>query len=517
MNRIKKFIVDNFDNIGYLIAIAIFIAIHINLYINIEYMLDSDMSSEMILAELLAKENKLIISSWYYSTEIRILYMQLILVPLFKVFTSWKLIRTLGTVVFNILLYLSFIYCANKLEIKHKSWLSIFIIGGLSKSYYDFVVTSMFYTPIVICSFLSIGLIVDIIKNNNKKSYIYLGLVSLGFSLIGIREFATLYFPLIFTSIVIFVYLIIIKDKERLKTIVNLLNASIFSGIISIIGFLINKYYISVKYSIYDAGAGIRLSLSNLSKIKPVFEGWLDIFGYHKILSNYRTNYISYVLTIILIGLILLIVVLFIFRNKKYNIIDVYVVSSFLSISMITTFIFLLSNQNFTGRYIVACGALFPIIIGTYLKYKNINYSYIILVILTLNISFNTLIWIMVDYNDKAEDFINIVNILEDEKALNGYASFWEGNVLTELSNGDVEVWCFGDNVDFNINNRFKWLTYRGHDQSSPSGKVFLCMRKEDNANLKQDAEENLVYSGDNIVLYIFDSHNELESKYTYQ
>jgi hypothetical protein len=36
--------------------------------------LDSDMASEMILGNLLAKENRLVTSSWVYSTELHLLY-----------------------------------------------------------------------------------------------------------------------------------------------------------------------------------------------------------------------------------------------------------------------------------------------------------------------------------------------------------------------------------------------------------------------------------------------------------
>ena len=39
----------------------------------INALLDSDMSSEMVLAQLLAKENAALSTHWYYSTELRVL------------------------------------------------------------------------------------------------------------------------------------------------------------------------------------------------------------------------------------------------------------------------------------------------------------------------------------------------------------------------------------------------------------------------------------------------------------
>ena len=50
------------------------------LYLNgrINKLLDSDMSSEMVLAQLLAKENAALSTHWYYSTELRVLNTQLL-------------------------------------------------------------------------------------------------------------------------------------------------------------------------------------------------------------------------------------------------------------------------------------------------------------------------------------------------------------------------------------------------------------------------------------------------------
>lgn len=50
----------------------------------INALLDSDMSSEMVLAQLLAKENAALSTHWYYSTELRVLNTQLLYAFFFK-------------------------------------------------------------------------------------------------------------------------------------------------------------------------------------------------------------------------------------------------------------------------------------------------------------------------------------------------------------------------------------------------------------------------------------------------
>ena len=53
----------------------------------LETWLDSDMAAEMIFSKLLAEEGKwLATESWYYSTEFRVLYTQILMEPLFYCF-----------------------------------------------------------------------------------------------------------------------------------------------------------------------------------------------------------------------------------------------------------------------------------------------------------------------------------------------------------------------------------------------------------------------------------------------
>ncbi len=68
--------------------------------------LDADMASEQLLANLLAQEGGVMSTNWYYSTELRVLNTQLVMAPLFRLFTSWHAVRVVGSVVL-ILLYLA--------------------------------------------------------------------------------------------------------------------------------------------------------------------------------------------------------------------------------------------------------------------------------------------------------------------------------------------------------------------------------------------------------------------------
>ena len=60
----------------------------------LENWLDSDMAAEMMFSRLLAKEGHIFASkNWFYSTEFRFLYTQLVMGPLFRFLSDWHLIR----------------------------------------------------------------------------------------------------------------------------------------------------------------------------------------------------------------------------------------------------------------------------------------------------------------------------------------------------------------------------------------------------------------------------------------
>ncbi len=84
----------------------------------LEHWMESDFAAEMIFSKLLSETGHYIASpDWYYSTEFRIFYTQLVMVPLFKIFRSWTVIRMLTNFVFYALMLWSYAFLVGPLKV----------------------------------------------------------------------------------------------------------------------------------------------------------------------------------------------------------------------------------------------------------------------------------------------------------------------------------------------------------------------------------------------------------------
>ena len=82
--------------------------------------IDSDMSAEMVFSNVLGETGHYIASTnWYYSTEFRILYTQLIFVPLLKIIPGWAVVRIITNMITYVILVLSYFFMMKGYEKKY--------------------------------------------------------------------------------------------------------------------------------------------------------------------------------------------------------------------------------------------------------------------------------------------------------------------------------------------------------------------------------------------------------------
>lgn len=92
-----------------------------------------------------------------------------------------------------------------------------------------------------------------------------------------------------------------------------------------------------------------------------------------------------------------------------------------------------------------------------------------------------------------------------------GCGTFWNSDVITELSDGKIEMWTVSD---MNELSTYQWLQETSHDTEKPDGKFFIITTPDE---YTQNAEiwklpsltDYLVYGDDNYFVFAFDSVEE--------
>lgn len=163
--------------------------------------LDSDMASEMILAKMCAHDNVIMHKNWYYSTEIRLINMNLPMTFFFHFFDSFRLVRTLSSIVMIGIVPLGFLYCAKQAGLKNSAiyFVSILLLP-FSTVFFHYGLAGIHYCAYIMAVFFPIGFFFQI--NNQELSakkkivpciaYI---LFALFMGLTTIRQVLVLYYP----------------------------------------------------------------------------------------------------------------------------------------------------------------------------------------------------------------------------------------------------------------------------------------------------------------------------------
>ena len=126
---------------------------------NISDLLDSDMASDMIYANLLAKEGAFFSPNWYYSSELRVFANHLSFTPLFFLTQDWRLVRGLGSML-TYALFVASVYA----PIRHTSLKRFYplvaaaMLMPLSVTYFHYSFVGTLYTHYHILSFWLMGL-----------------------------------------------------------------------------------------------------------------------------------------------------------------------------------------------------------------------------------------------------------------------------------------------------------------------------------------------------------------------
>ena len=285
-----------------------------------------------------------------------------------------------------------------------------------------------------------------------------------------------------------------------------ILKMSLFVLIVSTVGYLVNVLILSKIY-VFESYTSINFGL-NFSRLSEVILGWLSVFGMEP--AIYFTN-IKFLMMPLFIGMVVLIFasIAIVVAGKKYNQAEKFVGLTFLMSCCAVSVVFVISDQYFVPRYLLPSFALYAIVIAICLNKADFKINKLIVLCCILFVSVNSASLSISYGNCKNNELKEVIEILEEDRVNKVYTSFWEGNVLTELAGGEIEAYVLEKDTH-SIN---RWLQKQEHfNNPEIAGKVYLVFEEKYKRDLSEGSDEYIVYQGDEIVMYCFESYSQMLS-----
>ncbi|MGN0345960.1 MAG: hypothetical protein ACI4DU_01615, partial [Lachnospiraceae bacterium] len=489
---------------------------------NITGLLDSDMSSEMVLGKLVSGGNGVLSRNWFYSTEIRVLNNQIVFGLLFHIFDSWHRVRVASAICLSLIMLGSFFYLCRELGIqKYFPYAASFLFLPFSVIYSDIVLMGLYYIPHIVISFLTIAMILHLDRmfyetklRNFWLVEALLALLSLLAGMGGPRQLIILYLPLVLTSLYR-------TYQEKHFRYHGIYTALVFSGI----GYLLNAKVLS-KYFSFNTWTELNFQNFSLEYVQRLISGILTSFGYTsgEIFSDALVRNIA--CFAIVIALVLYYV--YYFRHGKNLPSSERLLAIFFLMNLLVYFLlYNFTDMSYEDRYALPIIIFAIPLLAQVFKNHHWRKSTAIVIggiagVLVFLSSVSVYRYQAgIDYNEERR---GLAAALVADGYSTGYATYWNGNIMTELSDGALEMytWKKGATEQIDVDDLFLWLQEVDHVTNPPQGKIFLLLSSEEKdvcPFLRYLTDDNKIYESDTYVIYGFvdyESMRSILSTYTY-
>ncbi len=488
------------------------------LYFNGVNLINSDDAGEMILAQLLSEGNGIVTGEWVYSSELRVINTQLIRSFLFRFTDNWTAVHIIGNIALYAWLLLSYAFFMRQLtgSIKWFWYTAPFLLIPFSHVSFYVIGQMGYYIPHISLSFLILGLWMWLYKEKKYRRIVWGALICISFAscLGGIRQLLVTFVPAAAAAISL-----LLGRFSRSKDLKCFVKANTYiwvSLLAGAAGYLINIKILS-RFFVFDTYSQIWLRSPGIDRIHEIWIRLLDAFGYSETgISDtllFSVDGIFYLLNIGFMALILMIIAFLWKQRKRLNADSEFLLWFSLWGAVLQSFLFLFTDTSVQSRYYILNIIMYVPLLAVF--YRETDYSVFIRKGLLISAALCVSLLGLKEYSACLEETGNkermaSIEYLEKEGYTFGYGTFWNCNVVTELTEGKIEMVPFtgGKGEEYSL---YPWLVKMDNlFLDDPVEPVFLLLHYNElnrNQKLIQDAE--LVYEDGSYYIYRYDSSDE--------
>ncbi|WP_294780472.1 hypothetical protein [uncultured Gemmiger sp.] len=487
-----------------------------------KWIVDSDLASEMILSDLLNKEGTIISHNWFYSTELKVVNLQwfyrlgLLIFP-----HDWHLARTFGMAITLALFaaaMLFFVKCAGLG--RAGLWMVGTLLWPFGQHYLVYAIYGGYYLVYTFFYMLVLALVLRSLNADKKHcalQWVLACVITAVAGMNGVKQLMVFHAPLCLAAAILLVLALHSCGKTNWKAAldacrkeVRLLAASLVTAVAAAAGYFVSNAVLSRMYDFksynfivwnrdedwftldrilmdffhefgYENGSGVFHFGGIAAAVGLLLGCWMFFCIVRLLLRLDKLERNDKLLVLLLVAMLAVCGVAYTYFHEYYLyfwLMNMPVAIAVMAVEIKTEDFHILGARQLLGVGLAACFTLCAVSTvrqeqeHPYLAHKGLNTA---------------------------------AEWLVDNGYTQGYSTFWNGNAMTELTSGKLEVWTLQSLDRDDVPN---WLQPKSHLTTDPEHPFLLIDTETDgpaeNAKLIQYGDCTEVYNDGRYVIYDF-------------
>lgn len=487
-----------------------------------KWIVDSDLASEMILSDLLNKEGTIISHNWFYSTELKVVNLQwfyrlgLLIFP-----NDWHLARAFGMAITLALFaaaMLFFVKCAGLG--RAGLWMVGTLLWPFGQHYLVYAIYGGYYLVYTFFYMLVLALVLRSLNADKKHcalQWVLACVVTAVAGMNGVKQLMVFHAPLCLAAAILLVLALHSCGKTNWKAAldacrkeVRLLVASLVTAVAAAAGYFVSNAVLSRMYDFksynfivwnrdedwftldrilmdffhefgYENGSGVFHFGGIAAAVGLLLGCWMFFCIVRLLLRLDKLERNDKLLVLLLVAMLAVCGVAYTYFHEYYLyfwLMNMPVAIAVMAVEIKTEDFHILGARQLLGVGLAACFTLCAVSTvrqeqeHPYLAHKGLNTA---------------------------------AEWLVDNGYTQGYSTFWNGNAMTELTSGKLEVWTLQSLDRDDVPN---WLQPKSHLTTDPEHPFLLIDTETDgpaeNAKLIQYGDCTEVYNDGRYVIYDF-------------
>ena len=487
-----------------------------------KWIVDSDLASEMILSDLLNKEGTIISHNWFYSTELKVVNLQwfyrlgLLIFP-----NDWHLARTFGMAITLALFaaaMLFFVKCAGLG--RAGLWMVGTLLWPFGQHYLVYAIYGGYYLVYTFFYMLVLALVLRSLNADKKHcalQWVLACVITAVAGMNGVKQLMVFHAPLCLAAAILLVLALHSCGKTNWKAAldacrkeVRLLAASLVTAVAAAAGYFVSNAVLSRMYDFksynfivwnrdedwftldrilmdffhefgYENGSGVFHFGGIAAAVGLLLGCWMFFCIVRLLLRLDKLERNDKLLVLLLVAMLAVCGVAYTYFHEYYLyfwLMNMPVAIAVMAVEIKTEDFHILGARQLLGVGLAACFTFCAVSTvrqeqeHPYLAHKGLNTA---------------------------------AEWLVDNGYTQGYSTFWNGNAMTELTSGKLEVWTLQSLDRDDVPN---WLQPKSHLTTDPEHPFLLIDTETDgpaeNAKLIQYGDCIEVYNDGRYVIYDF-------------